>query len=108
MIDLHTHILPAIDDGSRNMNNTMDMITEAKEAGFTEIITTSHYIENEYNVTKQNRQEIIEAIQSIIDKEQLNIKLYNGAEIYITNNLIDLVENETVPTLADSRYKSSN
>ena len=34
MIDFHTHILPNIDDGSRSIDETFNLIKEAKEAGF--------------------------------------------------------------------------
>ncbi len=104
MIDVHTHILPGIDDGARNIEDTIEMVKEAKKAGFTDIITTSHYIENEYNVNKENRKVIIEAIQEELNKEDIEIKLYNGAEIYITNELLDLVEDGVAPSLVESRY----
>ena len=44
MIDFHSHILPEIDDGSRNLEQSISMINEAKEVGFTKIISTSHYM----------------------------------------------------------------
>ena len=46
MIDFHSHILPSVDDGSRNMEETLNLIQEAKEVGFTKIISTSHYMQN--------------------------------------------------------------
>lgn len=104
MIDIHTHILPGIDDGSKDIMQTMQMIKEAELAGFTDIITTSHYIENEYDVGKVDRQSLIDAIQNEINKEEINIILHNGAEAFITNSLVDLVEDNEIPTLADSRY----
>ncbi len=104
MIDIHTHILPSIDDGSKDIMQTMQLIKEAELAGFTDIITTSHYIENEYDVNKDSRQAMIDAIQNEVDKEEIKVKLYNGAEAFITNNLVDLVDDGEIPTLAESRY----
>lgn len=104
MIDMHAHILPGIDDGSRNIVETMQMIKEAELAGFTDIITTSHYIENEYDVPKSSRKWIIEAIENELKNQDINLKLHNGAEAFITNILADLYDNKIVPTLADSRY----
>lgn len=104
MIDIHTHILPGIDDGSKDIMQTMQMIKEAELAGFTDIITTSHYIENEYDVNKESRQALIDAIQNEVNKEEIKVKLYNGAEAFITNGLVDLVEDNEIPTLAESRY----
>ena len=104
MIDMHTHILPNIDDGSESMEETIKMLKEAKEAGFTDIITTSHYIENSYDITKRERKNIINEIKSKSDIENINIKLYNGAEAYISNNIYELIEKEELPTLNNSKY----
>ncbi len=104
MIDIHTHVLPGIDDGSKNVEMTMQMLDEAYTAGFTDIITTSHYIENEYDIPKKTRQEIINALQEQLNEEGININLYNGAEAFITNNLASLVDEGKIPTLANSHY----
>lgn len=104
MIDMHTHLLPEIDDGSQNIKETFDMIEEAYKAGFTQIITTSHYMEKEYEVTRVQRQMLIDAIQAKIDEKDMPIKLHNGAEIYIMPDLVKSVDNGTIPTLAESRY----
>ena len=45
MIDFHTHILPNIDDGSKSIEETFNLIKEAEKAGFKKIISTSHYLE---------------------------------------------------------------
>lgn len=105
MIDIHTHILPGIDDGCQNPEESIKMIQEAYENGFTDIITTSHYIFNgSYNVNKQQRKEIIEALQSIINARNLDLTLYNGAEAYITPELSLLFKEGIISTLADSKY----
>lgn len=48
MIDIHTHIIPNIDDGSSSVEETFNLIEEAQKAGFTDIILTPHYIPNCY------------------------------------------------------------
>ena len=104
MIDIHTHILPKIDDGAQSLEETYHMIEEAQKAGFTDIIATSHYIENQYEVDTIKRRALIEAINRVIAQKELNIKLHMGNEIYITPNLAQLVKQKKVATLADSRY----
>ena len=42
MIDIHSHILPAIDDGARNMDMTLSMLHMSVESGVTDIIATPH------------------------------------------------------------------
>ena len=46
MIDIHTHILPNIDDGSKSIEETFNLIKEAKSVGFDSIVLTSHYMED--------------------------------------------------------------
>ena len=41
MIDFHSHILPGVDDGSKSYEQSMQILKEAKEAGFNKIISTS-------------------------------------------------------------------
>ena len=101
MIDIHTHILPCIDDGANSIQETMKMVEEASATGFTDIITTSHYIDNHYDINKSDREQIITGLNEVLKGK---VKLHNGAEAYITPNLVELYENKTIPTLANSRY----
>ena len=104
MIDMHSHILPGIDDGSQSIEESIKMIKEAKEAGFTEIISTSHYIEESYNFSKQERERIIKNINEELERENIDIKIYNGAEAYISTNLTELIQKEELPTINESKY----
>ena len=44
MIDIHSHIIPKIDDGSKSIEESLNMIKEASKEGFTDIILTSHFL----------------------------------------------------------------
>ena len=48
MIDIHTHLIPGVDDGSKSVEDTFIMLEEAEKAGFTDIILTSHYLTDYY------------------------------------------------------------
>ena len=100
MIDFHSHILPGIDDGSRSIEQTIRMLKEAKEAGFTKIISTSHYMEGYYESDETERIELLNEVQKNIS----GIELYLGNEIYITNNMIDLIQNKQASTINNSKY----
>ena len=43
MIDVHCHLVYGVDDGSKNIGESIQMLKEAKKAGFTDIILTPHY-----------------------------------------------------------------
>ena len=100
MIDFHSHILPGIDDGSRNLEQSIYMVNEAKNVGFTKIISTSHYMENYYECNEQERKRLLKEVQDSVD----GIELYLGNEIYITNNMIDLLKNGQASSINNTRY----
>lgn len=104
MVDIHTHILPNIDDGSRNKDESLMMIKEAYSNGFTSIICTSHYIVDAYNCSKEERQILIDDLQKSLIENNIDVKLYNGAENYISMELDTLIKNNIAPTLNDSKY----
>jgi len=104
MIDMHSHILPNIDDGATSIEESIQMLKEAYEAGFTAVVSTSHYIEESWNVSKQKRQELIDIIGKKLELENIKITIYNGAEAYISNNLDKLVQKEELPTINGTKY----
>lgn len=104
MIDIHTHILPKVDDGAHIVEEAYQMIEKAQKQGFTDIIATSHYMENQYEVDEGKRQKIIETLQHEIMKRGIEIKIHNGNEIYITPNFVTLIKEKKASTLANSRY----
>lgn len=70
MIDFHSHILSGIDDGSKNLNETIALIEEAKEAGFTKIITTPHYIDGYYEADQEERTKLISEVKENIRRHR--------------------------------------
>lgn len=104
MIDIHAHIIPNIDDGSKSVEETFNLINEAKEAGFTDIILTPHYITNYYETPGAEVKFWTEALQKIANEKNLKINLHPGMEIYISEELNDLAKDGTVITLANSNY----
>lgn len=104
MIDIHTHILPNIDDGSRSIDETFNLIKEAKEAGFEAIISTSHYMENYYETNAPEREVWINAIYENLQVKNIDMRLYLGNEIYLSDNIIKLLEEGKASTINDTSY----
>ena len=104
MIDMHTHILPGIDDGSKSIEETFNLIKEAKNAGFDGIVSTSHYIEDYYETNVAERKVWLSAISEKLKETNININLYIGNEIYISDNIINLLEEGKAATINDTSY----
>ena len=104
MIDFHTHILPNIDDGSRSIDETFNLIKEAKEVGFDGIILTSHYIENFYETDVPERDIWVKAISENLGAKGIDTDLYLANEIYISENMMGLLEQRKASTINNSCY----
>lgn len=81
MIDIHTHILPNVDDGSKDLETSILMIEREIEQGVTDIVLTPHV---QSRVTKANtakRKAQFELLRDEVSKRGLNINLHLGAEI---------------------------
>jgi protein-tyrosine phosphatase len=82
VIDIHSHLLPGIDDGPATWEQTMAMVYQAIEDGIKEIAVTHHILSN---VDYQREGEIIEKFEQLkqtLVRENLPLKLHLGSEIY--------------------------
>ena len=104
MIDFHSHIIPNVDDGSRSVEETFELLKEAKEAGFSGVISTSHYMEEYYETDVAERNVWIKAISENLGKKDIDLNLYLGNEVYITKNIINLLETRKATSINNSNY----
>ena len=104
MIDIHTHILPNIDDGSKSIEETFNLIKEAKSVGFDSIVLTSHYMEGYYETNSPEREVWLDAIRENLEAKNIDIKLYLGNEIYMSENIIKLLEEGKATTMNNTSY----
>lgn len=103
--DIHCHLLPGIDDGSNSIEESIEILRRAEKEGVSEIVLTPHYIENtRYNCNNKNKKESFEILKKAIKQAGINIKLYLGNENYMSNNFIELLNNNEIMTINNSRY----
>ncbi len=100
MIDFHTHILPAIDDGAKTEQQTFELIQEAKQAGFDEIILTPHYMEDYYEIDESARKNLLQKLV----KMNLPVKLYLANEIYFSKNIVNLIKSGKASRIHHTPY----
>ncbi len=104
MIDMHCHILFDTDDGSKSLEESIEMIKEARNAGFTSLVATPHYLEPQFVNTCSQNIEVLNKIKETLKGQDILVDLYLGNEIYITNKIEDLINGNKVKTLGDSDY----
>jgi len=80
--DIHSHILPKIDDGSQSWDETMDMARQAWESGTTDLAVTHHIINNADYAREGEIIEKFDELKTRLRAAQIPLNLHLGAEIY--------------------------
>lgn len=103
-IDIHSHLLPQLDDGSTSMEQTKNMLKIAFTEGIRTIIATPHYHEgrsmNSILIVEESLKKVKEEIGILMP--QMNFLL--GSEIYYSHESVKLLNSKQIPTMADSKY----
>ena len=106
MIDFHNHILPDIDDGSKSLEISLDMLRHAESQGITEVINTVHYqhpkVEGK-DISFSRVKKELDLLQEELIKSNIKIKLHCGAEVFFLPNLMQ-IKNDPLSTFTHGRY----
>lgn len=103
-IDMHCHILPNVDDGSRDIEQSVRMLRIAYDDGIRKIIVTPHYHIGRYIVDYDRCEEALALLKKRAEAEGIGIELYSGAEVWYFSDAVGLLEENKIHTLAGSRY----
>lgn len=106
MIDIHTHVIPFVDDGSTSLEDSLRLVKEEIEQGVDTIICTPHFDLKRYTPSKEKILENFELLKQAVKNENLNVELYLGQEIcyYSTFDFIKLLKEGKLFTLKDSKF----
>jgi len=104
MIDIHTHILPYIDDGSKTMDASLSMLHKEEELGVTDIFLTPHYMKSRnYMSSAQDNQVVYQQLVEEAQKAGIKIRLHLGNEIYYRLESVSDLRNKLVLPLGNTK-----
>jgi len=89
VFDLHTHILPGIDDGAKDMDTALTMLRMAAEQGTTALALTPHFIEGDWLPDWEEIVAGCQRLQAAAQEHNIPLQLYPGAEIAIHYDNLD-------------------
>ena len=88
MIDIHTHILPNLDDGAENVAVSLEMIEKEVEQGVRVIVATPHYYGKKHSPERflERREDAFSNLKNALGERSIELRL--GAEIYFTEDSV--------------------
>ncbi|MGJ7031884.1 tyrosine-protein phosphatase [Niabella hirudinis] len=100
--DMHSHLLPGIDDGSPNLETSIALIRQFKELGYTKLITTPHILWDLYKNTPDTIRYQLDALRKALAEYRVDMEMAAAAEYFLDDHVMDLLrKKERLLTLKD-------
>jgi protein-tyrosine phosphatase len=104
LIDLHCHLLPGIDDGAEDLEQSLEMARLSVADGVTVIACTPHIFPGVYNNSGPDIRLRVARLQSEFDAAQIAIRLVAGGDVHVAPDLVSKLQRGEALSLNDSRY----
>ncbi len=105
MIDIHNHLLYGIDDGSKSIEESLATLIDMYKFGYTDIILTPHYIrDSRYDSPAKENYRLLKALKSELRNNNINLNLYLGNEIFMDDDIYELLKEGEVYSLNGTSY----
>ncbi|PWH86636.1 tyrosine-protein phosphatase [Brumimicrobium oceani] len=101
-VDMHSHLIPGIDDGSQSMDHTIGMLLRFVELGYRKVITTPHIMSDYYKNTPEIIHSGLEEVRAEVKRLNIPIEVDAAAEYFYDEEFLKLIENEKLLTFGDS------
>jgi protein-tyrosine phosphatase len=92
--DMHSHLLPGIDDGSPNLDISIELIKGLADLGYSKLITTPHIMWDMYKNTTGVIHEKLGLLKKRVEQENIEIEIAAAAEYFIDDHLEELLKNK--------------
>lgn len=100
--DLHSHLIPNIDDGVKTLEESISIIKNLKDLGFKKLITTPHIMSHKFPNTKDIILKGLEEIRTELEKQNIDIIIEAAAEYYYDEYFIELIRKKDLLTFGDN------
>lgn len=101
-VDMHSHLIPGIDDGAKTIEDSISLIRELQGMGFRKLITTPHIMSDYFRNTPEIINEGLELVKQAVKEEGIEVELAAAAEYYIDDGFVKKLETEKLMTIGDN------
>ncbi|MBQ6570154.1 MAG: tyrosine-protein phosphatase [Clostridia bacterium] len=102
--DIHSHILPGVDDGSSSLAQSLDMLEEAYNNGTRHMVATPHFGGRSFAVNKDTVLELTGELNEELARRDINLTVYPGNEIRCTPDTLNSIKDNIVCSANQNRY----
>jgi len=102
MVDMHSHVLPGIDDGAQTPKESIVLIKKMMELGIKKIIATPHIMADYYKNTAETINAALTILKAELQKEEMDIVVEAAAEHYFDETFEDRVDEHKLMTMGDN------
>jgi protein-tyrosine phosphatase len=102
MVDMHSHVLPGIDDGAQNPQESVDLIKRMMSLGIKKIIATPHVMADYFKNTPETIAGALAILKAELEKERIDIVVETAAEHYFDETFETRIENKKLMTMGDN------
>lgn len=104
IIDIHSHIIPNIDDGAKNLEMTLEMLKNAEKDGTRKIVATPHYYRGYGEANIDEVKDYVYKLNNLVNEHGINLEIYGGQEVYYSDYIMRDLKSSLIGTINDSRY----
>ncbi|HLP50836.1 MAG TPA: CpsB/CapC family capsule biosynthesis tyrosine phosphatase [Chitinophagales bacterium] len=99
LVDFHNHVLPGIDDGSRNIDDSITMLRNFEQLGIKKVVASPHSMADGYINSNEKILQTRDMVQQAIDKAGINIQFAAAAEYYMDELFMEKIEKKDLLTV---------
>ncbi|PQJ72092.1 tyrosine-protein phosphatase [Polaribacter butkevichii] len=102
-VDIHSHLLPGIDDGAKDLDNSIELISKMASYGIKNIITTPHVLGDVYQNSSTTIKNKLKEVRDELQKRNITeVSIRAAAEYMMDEQFSILLENDDILTLKDN------
>src|ERR1051325_3950422 len=101
-VDMHSHVLPGIDDGAQDVNQSIELITRMMALGIKKIIATPHVMADYYRNTPETIGAALTILKAELKRQQIDIEIEAAAEHYFDETFEARVNEHRLLTMGDN------
>ncbi len=102
--DIHSHVLPGIDDGAANIDESLEMVKAFIRLGYTKIICSPHIHSDRYRNTRDSIQSAYNELMKGMEAENLHLQVEFAAEYHLDNEFLALIKKDDIISFGSERY----